>query len=59
MKENTIDYARVLRALHKNNYSRFVVLEYVWTEWMRCNEVDNITETINLRDLLRSLMLKI
>jgi sugar phosphate isomerase/epimerase len=54
MKENTIDYARILEAMRNLGYSRFVVLEYVWTEWMRCNEVDNLSETILLRDLLRS-----
>ena len=54
MKENTVDYARILRTMQKIGYSRFVVLEYVWTEWMRCNEVDNLSETILLRDLLRA-----
>jgi sugar phosphate isomerase/epimerase len=54
MKEDTIDYDRVLQALNNINYPGFIVLEYVWTEWMRCNEVDNITETIVLRDLLRA-----
>jgi sugar phosphate isomerase/epimerase len=53
-KENTIDYPRILRAMEKKDYSGYVALEYVWTEWMRCNEVDNLTETIWLRDLLRS-----
>ena len=36
------------------NYSGFVVLEYVWVDWMGCNEVDNLSETILLRNLLRS-----
>lgn len=53
-KENTIDYARILRAMNRVGYRGYVALEYVWTEWMRCNEVDNLTETIWLRDLLRS-----
>ncbi|HEV2494081.1 MAG TPA: sugar phosphate isomerase/epimerase family protein [Terriglobia bacterium] len=52
--ENTIDYARVLRAMKRANYAGFVVLEYVWTEWMGCNQVDNLSETILLRDLVRS-----
>ena len=53
-KENTIDFPRVLRAMRKAGYDGYVALEYVWTEWMRCNEVDNLSETILLRDLLRS-----
>ena len=51
--ENTIDYVGVLQAMRRLNYAGFVVLEYVWVDWMRCNEVDNISETILLRDLLR------
>jgi hydroxypyruvate isomerase len=54
MSENTIDYAGVLRAMRKVNYKGFVVLEYVWTEWMDLNRVDNVSETVILRDLLRS-----
>jgi sugar phosphate isomerase/epimerase len=52
MKENTIDYARILRAMKTTGYEGYVVLEYVWTEWMHCNEVDNLSETVLLRDLL-------
>ena len=54
LKENTIDYGRVLRAMKGVSYSGFVVLEYVWVDWMGCNEVDNLSETIVLRDLLCS-----
>jgi len=57
MKENTIDFPRILRAMKGVGYNGYVVLEYVWTEWMRCNEVDNLTETIALRNLLRSVQL--
>lgn len=52
--ENTIAYARVLQAMKRVNYSGFVVLEYVWVDWMGCNQVDNISETVLLRDLVRS-----
>ena len=55
MSENTIDYDGILRAMQKANYKGFVVLEYVWTEWMDLNRVDNISETIILRDLLLAL----
>jgi sugar phosphate isomerase/epimerase len=54
MKENVIDYPRILRKMKQNGYKGFIALEYVWIEWMRCNEVDNISETVLLRDLLRS-----
>jgi sugar phosphate isomerase/epimerase len=55
MAENTIDFDGVLRAMQKVNYRGFVVLEYVWTEWMDLNRVDNLSETIILRDRLRAL----
>jgi sugar phosphate isomerase/epimerase len=51
---NTIDYARVLRALRKSNYQGYIGVEYVWVDWEHCNEVDNLSETIQLRDFLRS-----
>lgn len=57
-KENTIDYPRVLRRMRNAGYEGYVALEYVWTEWMRCNEVDNLTETVLLRDLLQSINLE-
>ncbi|MEO5802012.1 MAG: sugar phosphate isomerase/epimerase [Verrucomicrobiota bacterium] len=55
-KENKIDYARVLRAMKKTNYSGYVGVELVWIDWEHCNEVDNLSETIQLRDFLRSKM---
>ncbi len=53
-KQNTIDYARVLRAMQKANYRGYVGVEYVWIDWEHCNEVDNVSETIQLRDFLRA-----
>ncbi|MDB6125256.1 MAG: hypothetical protein JWQ71_4249 [Pedosphaera sp.] len=53
---NTIDYARVLRAMQKANYRGYVGVEYVWVDWEHCNEVDNLSETILLRDFLRKNM---
>jgi sugar phosphate isomerase/epimerase len=52
--ENTVDFVRILHVMDQIGYQGYVALEYVWTEWMRCNEVDNLTETIWLRDLLRA-----
>jgi sugar phosphate isomerase/epimerase len=51
---NTIDYARVLRAMRRCNYRGYVGVEYVWVDWEHCNEVDNLSETIQLRDFLRA-----
>jgi len=56
IKQNTIDYAQVLRAMQKANYRGYVGVEYVWVDWEHCNEVDNLSETIQLRDFLRANM---
>jgi sugar phosphate isomerase/epimerase len=53
-KENTIDYARVLKVMNETGYRGYVGVEYVWIDWEHCNEVDNLSETILLRDFLRS-----
>ena len=52
--KNTIDYARVLRAMRKAGYQGYVGVEYVRIDWEHCNEVDNLSETILLRDFLRA-----
>jgi sugar phosphate isomerase/epimerase len=52
MRGNTIDFPRMVRGLAANGYQGFIATEYVWAEWHRCNEVDNLTETVALRDVL-------
>ena len=52
---NTIDYARIVAVMRSTGYSGYLGIEYVWTEWERCNEVDNLSETIRFRDFFRSL----
>lgn len=53
LKDNVIDYPRVLRAMKQANYPGYVGVEYVWIDWEHCNEVDNLSETILLRDQLK------
>lgn len=52
VEENQIDFAGMLRRLHKQRYKGAVAIEYVWTEWKQCNSTDNLSETILLRRLL-------
>ena len=52
-KENTIDYSGVLRAMAKANYRGYIGVEYVWIDWEHCNEVDNLSETIQFRNFFR------
>ena len=52
--QNTIDYGRVLDVMRDVNYPGYVGIEYVWIDWEHCNEVDNLSETVLLRDFIRS-----
>lgn len=56
LKDNTIDYRRILHVMDQVGYRGWLGIEYVWTEWERCNECDNLSETILMRDLLRECM---
>ena len=51
---NVVDYRRVARALHEAGYTGYICFDYVLTEWEGCNEVDDLPERIQMRDLLRS-----
>ena len=53
---NTIDYKRVHQAMRAAGYTGWIGIEYVWIDWEHCNECDNLSETIQFRDFLRSLI---
>ncbi|OJW08002.1 MAG: hypothetical protein BGO49_20645 [Planctomycetales bacterium 71-10] len=53
-QENAIDYGRVLDVMGQVGYAGYVGVEYVWIDWEHCNEVDNLSETILLRDFIRN-----
>lgn len=48
-KDNTIDFAGVLKALNKHRFRGWIALEYVWIDWEHCNEVDVLSETVLLK----------
>jgi sugar phosphate isomerase/epimerase len=52
-KENVIDYRRVLQCMRQRSYGGYVGIEYVWIDWEHCNEVDNVSETIQWRNFVR------
>ncbi|MFI6285365.1 sugar phosphate isomerase/epimerase family protein [Streptomyces sp. NPDC051018] len=52
MKENTIDFSRMLDALETAGYRGRIATEYLWIDEGRCDECDTLSETILLRDLL-------
>lgn len=49
--KNVIDF----RPLVRSGATRYVAVEYVWVDWEGCNEVDNVSETILMRQHLQSL----
>ncbi len=53
LKRNTIDYPRILELMKHTGYRGFIGIEYVWIDWEHCNEVDNLSEVVLLRDFLR------
>lgn len=52
VKLSTIDYSGVVMAMRRHGYRGFVGIEYCWDEWKQCNEVDVLSETILLRNVL-------
>lgn len=54
-QDNAIDYSRVVEVLSELDYRGYLGLEYVWMEKWDCDRVENTMETIQLRDLFRSL----
>ncbi len=54
MVDNCIDYLQIVENLKKVRYNGWIGLEYIWINWERCNEVDTLSETIRLRDTIKS-----
>src|SRR5215831_11938287 len=41
-KQSVIDYNRILARMKQTGYKGYIGVEYVWTDWQHCNEVDNL-----------------
>jgi sugar phosphate isomerase/epimerase len=54
LRDNSINFEKYLESLNRHEYPGWMTLEYTWIEWERCNEVDILSETILLRNLLRT-----
>ncbi len=55
-KENTINYRRVIERMKEIGYNGYLGLEYVWMNWLDCNQTENICETIQFRDFARAVL---
>ncbi|MGN6505130.1 MAG: sugar phosphate isomerase/epimerase family protein [Tepidisphaeraceae bacterium] len=53
MKANVIDFTPMARRAATERQK--VCVEYVWVDWEHCNEVDNVSETLLMRDHLSEL----
>ncbi len=51
--EGTIDIQRLVRRLVDQGYEGFIAAEYVWMQKWGCDRVDNLCETIYVRDQIR------
>jgi hypothetical protein len=54
LKDNTLDFERMVDVLRGCGYDGFITIEYIWVDWMRLNEVDVLSETVMLRDRLNA-----
>jgi len=50
--ENEIDFPHIVRALKHEGYNGWICSEYVWMQKWGCDRVDNLSETILLREVL-------
>jgi sugar phosphate isomerase/epimerase len=53
--QGVIDFGDILRRLADAGYDGYLCVEYTWQEWRGCNTEDVVSETILLRDQLRTL----
>ncbi len=51
MRDNTVDYARVLQLLKQQNYQGYFALSYFWSSAEGWNDVDVLSETVLLKGL--------
>jgi sugar phosphate isomerase/epimerase len=54
LKTNRIDFQDLVGRLAARQYQGWYAIEYVWIDWEHCNEVDNVSETILLKEALES-----
>jgi len=52
-KENTINYDKVVQLMIETGYAGFVGIEFFWNEWENGNRVDNVSETIQLKNYIQ------
>jgi sugar phosphate isomerase/epimerase len=54
LEHGTLNFPRILDALRSAGYEGYLAVEYVHQDYMQTDNVDVISETVKLRDLLRA-----
>ncbi|MCL2813522.1 MAG: sugar phosphate isomerase/epimerase [Oscillospiraceae bacterium] len=54
--ENTVDYAAIAKEMKKTGYDKSIGVEYTWQEWENCNRVDNVSESVLMKNYLKKLL---
>lgn len=54
LTDNIINYKAIVENLKKLDYGGWIGLEFIWIEWERCNEVDTLSETIRLMNIIKA-----
>jgi sugar phosphate isomerase/epimerase len=54
LKDSAVDFERMIDVALEAGYDGDLGLEYLWIDWEHLNECDTVSETILLRDRLRS-----
>ena len=54
--QGTLDFADIVARLRQAGYTGYLCVEYTWQEWRGCNTQDVVSESILLRDQLRSIL---
>lgn len=56
LEHGTLNFAAMLDALRQANYAGYLAVEYVHQDYMQTDNVDVISETVKMRDLIRANM---
>ena len=54
--EGTLDFVDITRRLQLAGYEGYVTIEFTWQDWEGCKNVDNVAESIIIRDMLRPVL---
>lgn len=56
LRNNTIDWSRVIAGLRKHDFDGYLAIEYVWPDFASLEDVDVLSDSIQLRNQLTALL---